>query len=108
MQKASTRGVHHLALNTEDMKSTMDFYVDVVGMPLVHAMKVPAGLGPGSGNSGNPPYEENRTYFFEKGQASLLAFFLISQGKDPRGKARRKGGVQSAAAAGSPAPFRGS
>src|SRR5687768_18038274 len=32
-----SRGVHHLALNTDDMKATMDFYVGVLGMPLVHA-----------------------------------------------------------------------
>jgi hypothetical protein len=37
------RGVHHLALCTDDMKATIDFYVDVLGMPLVHAMKVPLG-----------------------------------------------------------------
>jgi hypothetical protein len=34
------RGVHHLALCTDDMEATIDFYVDVLGMPLVHAMKV--------------------------------------------------------------------
>ena len=39
------RGVHHLALCTDDMKATIDFYVEVLGMPLVHAMKVPPGLG---------------------------------------------------------------
>jgi catechol 2,3-dioxygenase-like lactoylglutathione lyase family enzyme len=43
------RGVHHLALCTDDMKATIDFYVDVLGMPLVHAMKVPPGLGTGPG-----------------------------------------------------------
>jgi catechol 2,3-dioxygenase-like lactoylglutathione lyase family enzyme len=26
------------------MKATIDFYVEVLGMPLVHAMKVPPGL----------------------------------------------------------------
>ena len=36
-----SRGVHHLALNTDDMKKTLDFYVRVLGMPLVHALKVP-------------------------------------------------------------------
>jgi hypothetical protein len=36
------RGVHHLALCTDDMKTTIDFYVDVLGMPLIHAMKVHA------------------------------------------------------------------
>jgi Glyoxalase/Bleomycin resistance protein/Dioxygenase superfamily len=33
------RGVHHLALCTDDMKATIDFYVDVLGMPLVHVME---------------------------------------------------------------------
>ena len=43
-------GVHHLALNTDDMKMTKDFYYGVLGMPLVHAMKVPPGLGTGPAN----------------------------------------------------------
>ena len=47
-------GVHHLALNTDDMKMTVDFYVGVLGMRLVHAMKVPPGVGTGPGNRGNP------------------------------------------------------
>jgi catechol 2,3-dioxygenase-like lactoylglutathione lyase family enzyme len=66
------RGVHHLALCTDDMKATIDFYVDVLGMPLVHAMKVPPGLGIGPGNRGNPPYERVRHYFFDMGNDSLL------------------------------------
>lgn len=82
---ARTRGVHHLALNTEDMKMTTDFYVDVVGMPLVHAMKVPAGLGTGPGNRGNPPFENLRHYFFDMGNDSLLAFFEMPKGKKQQG-----------------------
>jgi catechol 2,3-dioxygenase-like lactoylglutathione lyase family enzyme len=82
---ARTRGVHHLALNTEDMKMTADFYVDVVGMPLVHAMKVPAGLGTGAGNRGNPPFENLRHYFFDMGNDSLLAFFEMPKGKKQQG-----------------------
>ncbi len=74
------RGVHHLALCTDDMKATIDFYVDVLGMPLVHAMKVPPGLGTGPGNRGNPPYERVRHYFFDMGNDSLLAFFEIPKG----------------------------
>lgn len=80
-----TRGVHHLALNTDDMKKTIDFYVDVLGMPLVHALKVPAGLGTGPLNRGNPPYENLRHYFFDMGNDSLLAFFEIPKGKEPEG-----------------------
>ena len=44
------RGVHHLALCTDDMKATIDFYVDVLGMPLVHAMKVPPDWALGTGH----------------------------------------------------------
>jgi hypothetical protein len=40
------RGVHHLTLCTDEMKATIDSYVDVLGMPLVHAMKVPLVLAP--------------------------------------------------------------
>jgi catechol 2,3-dioxygenase-like lactoylglutathione lyase family enzyme len=80
-----TRGVHHLALNTDDMKKTIDFYVDVLGMPLIHALKVPAGLGTGPQNRGNPPYENLRHYFFDMGNDSLLAFFEIPKGKEPEG-----------------------
>jgi catechol 2,3-dioxygenase-like lactoylglutathione lyase family enzyme len=60
----TTRGVHHLALCTDDMKATIDFYVEVLGMPLVHAMKVPAGFGTGPRNHGNLPCEQVRHYFF--------------------------------------------
>ena len=79
------RGVHHLALNTDDMKMTMDFYIRVLGMPLVHALKVPPGLGTGPGNRGNPPFENLRHYFFDAGGDSLLAFFEIPKGAKPRG-----------------------
>src|SRR4030081_47912 len=68
-------GVHHLALTTEDMKMTVDFYAGVLGMRLVHAMKWPPGLGTGPGNRGNPPFEEIRRYFFDMGRDGLLAFF---------------------------------
>src|SRR5262245_13819617 len=105
MPKATTRGVHHLALNTEDMKTTVDFYTKVVGMPLVHAMKVPPGLGTGAGNRGNPPYEEIRHYFFDMGNDSLLAFFEIPQGKEPRAKRDGIGGMQHVAFAVTPAQF---
>jgi catechol 2,3-dioxygenase-like lactoylglutathione lyase family enzyme len=74
------RGIHHLALNTDDMKMTLDFYVGVLGMRLVHAMKVPPGIGSGPKNRGNPPFEEIRHYFFDMGNDSLLAFFEMPKG----------------------------
>jgi catechol 2,3-dioxygenase-like lactoylglutathione lyase family enzyme len=79
-----SRGVHHLALNTDDMKKTLDFYVGVLGMPLVHALKVPPGLGTGPGNRGNPPFETIRHYFLDAGNDSLLAFFEIPKGAKPK------------------------
>ncbi len=101
------RGIHHLALTTEDMAATADFYVNVVGMPLVHAMKVPPGVGVGPGNRGNPPYEELRHYFFDMGNDSLLAFFEIPRGEKPRSDRDAIGGMQHCAFAVTPAQFEG-
>jgi catechol 2,3-dioxygenase-like lactoylglutathione lyase family enzyme len=81
----NARGVHHLALNTDDMKLTIDFYSGVLGMPLIHAMRVPPGLGTGPGNRGNPPFENLRHYFFDMGNDSTLAFFEIPKGAKPHG-----------------------
>lgn len=80
-----SRGIHHLALNTEDMKATMDFYGRVLGMPLVHALKVPPGVGVGAGNRGNPPFENLRHYFFDAGGDTLVAFFEMPKGAKPLG-----------------------
>jgi catechol 2,3-dioxygenase-like lactoylglutathione lyase family enzyme len=74
------RGIHHLVLNTDDIKMTIDFYSGVLGMPLVHAMKLPPGLGTGPKNRGNPPFENIRHYFFDMGNDSLLAFFELPKG----------------------------
>ena len=102
---AMSRGIHHLALTTEDMKVTTEFYVDVVGMPLVHAMKVPPGLGSGPGNRGNPPFENIRHYFFDMGNDSLLAFFEIPRGARPRTDRDAIGGMQHVAFAVTPRRF---
>ncbi|MGE3247263.1 MAG: VOC family protein [Beijerinckiaceae bacterium] len=87
-------GVHHLALNTDDMKMTVDFYQGVLGMPLVHAMKVPPGIGVGPNNRGNPPYEEIRHYFFDMGRDALLAFFEMPKGEKERGDRNALGAMQ--------------
>lgn len=81
----SLRGIHHLALNTDDMQMTIDFYTNVLGMPLIHAMRVPPGLGTGKGNRGNPPHENLRHYFFDMGNDSTLAFFELPKGAQDRG-----------------------
>lgn len=84
-QAPLTRGIHHLALNTDDMKMTIDFYTRVLGMPLVHALKVPPGLGTGAGNRGNPPFENLRHYFFDAGGDVMLAFFEMPKGAKDKG-----------------------
>src|SRR6476660_10521815 len=102
LRSSTTRGVHHLALCTDDMKATVDFYVDVLGMPLVHAMKVPPGLGTGPGNRGNPPYEGIRHYFFDMGRDGLLAFFEMPKGAKERGDRNALGAMQHVSFAVSP------
>lgn len=93
------RGVHHLALNTDDMKMTIEFYAGVLGMPLIHAMRVPPGVGTGPGNRGNPPYENLRHYFFDMGGDSTLAFFEIPKGLEPQGKRNSIASMQHVALA---------
>lgn len=53
------RGVHHLALVTNDLDRTIRFYRDLLGMPLVATTR-----------AGN-----HRHYFFDAGGGSALAFF---------------------------------
>lgn len=74
------RGVHHLVLNTDDIRTTIDFYAGVLGMPLVHATRVPEGIA-----RGNPPFERLRHYFFDMGNDSLLAFFELPRGAKGQG-----------------------
>lgn len=104
--KSIARGVHHLALCTDDMKMTVDFYVDVLGFPLVHAMKVLPGLGQGPKNRGNPPYERIRHYFFDMGNDSLLAFFEIPKGAEPQGNRNAIGAMQHCAFVVTPQRFK--
>ena len=88
------RGVHHLVLTTDDMKVTIDFYTEVLGMKLVHAMKVPPGLGTGKANRGNPPFENLRHYFFDMGNDSMLAFFEMPKGVRKHGDRDDLGNMQ--------------
>lgn len=84
------RGIHHLALVTDDMKATCDFYVRVMGMPLVHALTTggpdPNDGGPGLKHTevkGIPPFPNIPHVFFDMGGDSLLAFFEYPKGKMP-------------------------
>jgi glyoxylase I family protein len=74
------RGVHHLALNTDDMAKTADFYVRVLGMRLVHGLVTEEGAVERAAARGNPPFDCIRHYFFDMGGDSLLAFFEMPKG----------------------------
>lgn len=92
--RPDTRGIHHLALNTEDMKLTIEFWTGVLGMPLVHALRVPPGVGTGPGNRGNPPFENLRHYFFDAGGDTLVAFFEMPRGAKAAGDRDALGAMQ--------------
>jgi catechol 2,3-dioxygenase-like lactoylglutathione lyase family enzyme len=80
--KPLLRGIHHLALNTADMRMTLDFYVRVLGMPLVHGLRTPSpppNAAPAHG-IGTPPYKNILHYFLDMGGDSLLAFFEYPKG----------------------------
>ncbi len=55
------RGVNHLALVCKDMAKTVEFYRDVLGMPLVKTIDLPHGMG--------------QHFFFDIGNNDCLAFF---------------------------------
>src|ERR1700724_4783643 len=80
--KPMLRGIHHLALVTDDMRMTLDFYVRVLGMPIVHGLRTPSrppGANHAPGN-GAPPHSNIPHYFLDMGGDSLLAFFEYPKG----------------------------
>src|SRR5580692_8214617 len=62
------RGVNHLALVCRDMERTVDFYTNVLGMPLVKTIELPAGMG--------------QHFFFDCGGGDCLAFFWFPDAPD--------------------------
>ena len=55
------QGVNHLALVCKDMARTVDFYTNVLGMPLIKTIDLPMGMG--------------QHFFFDIGNGDALAFF---------------------------------
>lgn len=55
------RGINHLALVSKDMARTVDFYSNVLGMPLIKTIELPNGMG--------------QHFFFDIGNGDSLAFF---------------------------------
>jgi catechol 2,3-dioxygenase-like lactoylglutathione lyase family enzyme len=62
------QGVHHLALVCRDMSRTVDFYTNVLGMPLVKTIELPGGMG--------------QHFFFDCGGGDCLAFFWFPGAPD--------------------------
>lgn len=59
--KFDLKGINHLALVCKDMKKTVEFYRDVLGMPLIKTIDLPRDLG--------------QHFFFDIGNGDALAFF---------------------------------
>jgi catechol 2,3-dioxygenase-like lactoylglutathione lyase family enzyme len=55
------QGVNHLALVCKDMAKTVDFYTNVLGMPMTKTIDLPNGMG--------------QHFFFDIGNGDGLAFF---------------------------------
>lgn len=88
LEPVGARGVDHLALVTDDMPATMEFYTRVLRMRLVHVRRVPF-----ERDRGQPPYDNLRHYFFDMGNDSFLAFFEYPKGLD-RSDRDLPGGMQ--------------
>ena len=63
------RGINHLALVCSDMARTVDFYTNVLGMPLVKTIELPASMG--------------QHFFFDCGGGDALAFFWFPDAPPP-------------------------
>ena len=73
------RGIHHLVFNTDDMKKTLDFYVGILGMRLVHGLKTELRDHDKILYRGNLWHDKCRHYFLDMGSDSLLAFFELPE-----------------------------
>ena len=102
--KPGLRGIHHLALVTEDMKGTLDFYVRVLRMPLVHALTTSAMVTSTHGK-GAPPFRAIPHLFLDMGGDSLLAFFQYPKGAVGPADRDRLGAMQHVSFACGPKRF---
>jgi catechol 2,3-dioxygenase-like lactoylglutathione lyase family enzyme len=62
-------GINHLALVCSDMERTVEFYGEVLGMPLIKAIELPGGRG--------------QHFFFDIGNGDCLAFFWFPTAPEP-------------------------
>ena len=63
------RGINHLALVCRDMAKTVEFYTNVLGMPLIKTIELPVGMG--------------QHFFFDCGGGDSLAFFWFPNAPEP-------------------------
>ncbi|MET7425553.1 VOC family protein [Dactylosporangium sp. NPDC005555] len=61
-------GINHLALVCSDMRRTVDFYTNVLGLPLIKTVELPSGMG--------------QHFFFDCGGGNALAFFWFPGAPD--------------------------
>jgi len=102
--KPSLRGIHHLAIVTQDMRGTLDFYVRVLGMPLVHALTTSPNATSTHGR-GAPPFRGIPHLFLDMGGDSLLAFFQYPKGGVGPSERDRIGAMQHVSFACGPKRF---
>ena len=102
--KPGLRGIHHLAIVTEDMRGTLDFYVRVLRMPLVHALTTSANVVSTHGK-GAPPFRAIPHLFLDMGGDSLLAFFEYPKGAVGPADRDRLGAMQHVSFACGPKRF---
>ena len=57
-------GINHIALVSSDMEKTVDFYTNVLGMPLIKTLEIPGGA---------------QHFFFDCGNGDSVAFFWFPQ-----------------------------
>lgn len=74
-QPLRLNGVHHSARPTWKLKETVEFYRDILGLPLVHAVSA-RGWGP----SDHPDFLH---FFFDSGKGSTIAFFYYIGTEQP-------------------------
>ncbi|WP_059016392.1 VOC family protein [Mycobacterium sp. M26] len=61
-------GINHVALVCSDMARTVDFYTNVLGMPLIKSLDLPNGMG--------------QHFFFDAGNGDCVAFFWFTDAPD--------------------------
>ena len=77
---SSARGLHHVALIARDVETTIRFYQDMLGFPLVELVE-------------NRDYAGSTHFFFDIGNGNLLGFFDFP-GHDHPETTETLGGVQ--------------